>query len=112
MRFEIFVAMREIRAFERRQLACLRTLEDVDIVIQIGLHQAERKPLTLKRLFLLDIASMATVHRRLRRLKQHGVIHQRRCEHDRRNVELTISPRFLKIFERYGELLGALPRSG
>lgn len=112
MRFETFGAMREMRAFEKRHLACLRTPEDIDIVIQVGLHQGERKPLTLKRLFLLDIGSMATVHRRLRRLKQHGVIQQRRCEHDRRNVELTISPRFLKVFERYGELLGALPRSG
>lgn len=100
----IFERLRARTAFERQHLNHLRTLEDHALVHEIGYCQAQGKPLTLKQIFLLDAGSVATVQRRLRRLKQLGVIQQRRSAVDRRAVELTLSPKYQRIFARYGRL--------
>jgi|SRR5579871_5753440 len=93
------------RDFEKRQLHFLRTLEDRDLVCEIGYHQGARMPLTMKQLFLLDVGSVATVQRRLRQLRQLGLIQQRRCRDDARAVELSLSPKMLAVLARYGEVL-------
>jgi DNA-binding MarR family transcriptional regulator len=105
MSFDVFHRLRAIREFEKRQLAFLETVEDLDILVQIGLRQETDAALTLKELLLLGIGSPATVQRRLRRLRQHGVIQQERCPRDRRNVALTVSARFLRTLDRYAEVL-------
>lgn len=107
MASSVFRLLRDMRALEKRHLAFLETLEDRDLVCEIGWHQAEGRPLTLKKLFLLDVGSVATVQRRLRRLRRLGLVVQRRCEHDRRSIELTLSPKLLKLYEKYAELLAA-----
>ena len=103
----VFTTLRSLRAFERRHLAYLRTIEDHDLVLEIGFHQSRRKPLTMKQLFLLDIGSVATVQRRVRRLRHLGILRQRRCKHDRRAIEVRLTPKVLKVFAKYDELLGA-----
>ena len=103
----VFAILRTLRAFERRNLAFLRTIEDHDLVLEVGYHQSRRKPLTMKQLFLLDIASVATVQRRVRRLRHLGVLRQTRCEHDRRAIEVRLTPKVIKVFAKYAELLGA-----
>jgi hypothetical protein len=100
-----FKALRELYDFRRRHLRYLRTLEDVDVVREIGLHQAAGQPLTLKTLFLQGIGSPATIQRRLGRLKRLGVVHQTRAKYDKRNLELTVSPQVWKLYERMGRLL-------
>ncbi len=102
---KIFDKLRSLRAFEREHLALLMTLEDFDLIKEIGYHQEAGVPLTLKLLFLQDIGSVATVQRRLRRLKRLGVVHQRRSEGDRRNVELTISPEICSIYKKAGAII-------
>ena len=99
----VFERLRALTAFEKQHLPELRTLEDHHLIHEIGYHQAKGRPLTLKQLFLLDAGSIATVQRRLRRLKQLGVIAQRRSPTDRRAVELTLSPKFQRAFTRYGQ---------
>jgi DNA-binding MarR family transcriptional regulator len=106
----IFRALRSLREFEKEHFSVLRTLEDYNLVREIGYYQAEGRPLTLKQLFLLDVGSSATVQRRLRRLREAGVIQQRRAAADRRAIELSLSPKFTKTFEKYGELLYAAAR--
>lgn len=101
----VFELLRSLRAFEKRNLQFLRTAEDFDLVREIGYHQERGQPLTLKQLYLLDVASMATVQRRLRRLRQAGAIQQARSVNDARSIELRLSPRVAKAFERYAELL-------
>jgi len=101
----VFERLRALRTFEKQHLGFLRTIEDHDLVREIGFHQAEGKPLTLKQLFLLDVGSVATVQRRLRRLKQLGIVHQHRSALDGRAVELTLTPKCLKLFEKYEPLL-------
>lgn len=100
-----FGRLREIRAFERRNLGFLKTCEDHDLLWEIGWHQAQGKPLTVKQIFLLGLGSVPTVQRRLARLRRLGVIAQQRCEHDRRSVEVTIAPKVLKVFAQYKDLL-------
>ena len=108
----VFERLRALRVFEKQHLGFLRTIEDHNLVTEIGYHQAEGRPLTLKQLFLLDVGSVATVQRRLRRLKQLGIVHQRRADHDGRAVELTLTPKCIKLFEKYETPLRAAKREG
>ena len=64
----------------------------MDLVREIGLHQSEGEPLTLKLLFLKGIGSVATVQRRLSRLRRLGVMHQSKTEHDKRLIKVTLNP--------------------
>lgn len=101
----LFTTLRAMRDFERRELPFLETREDQDLVSEIGYRQAARRPATLKALMLLGAGSVATVQRRLRRLRELRVIEQRRCAHDRRAVEIVLAPKVLKSFARYEDLL-------
>jgi hypothetical protein len=62
---ELFAALKKMREFERLQLPFIRSLIDFDIIIEIGYAQEQKKPLTPKPLFLLNIGSVTTVRRRL-----------------------------------------------
>lgn len=106
---DVFRKLRALKDFEREQLGVLVSVEDHHLVREIGFHQAGRAPLTLKQLFLLNISSVATVQRRLRRLRQLGVLEQRRSLSDRRVVEVMLKPKYVKLFGRYGELMSQTP---
>lgn len=97
----LFERLRAMRTFERQHLEFFSTGEDYYLVAEIGYHQAKSQPLTLKQLFLLDIGSVATIQRRLRRLKALGLVRHRRAKSDRRSVELTLTPKCIQIFEKY-----------
>jgi DNA-binding MarR family transcriptional regulator len=100
-----FARLRTLRSFERRCLAFLKTKEDFDLVQEIGYHEDLGTPLTLKQVFQLGIASVATVQRRLKRLKDHGYVRNSRSTTDRRTVELTVSPKLRRIYDQYAALL-------
>jgi hypothetical protein len=99
--------LRAMRAFERRHLHSLRSLEDRDLVCEIGYHQGHHRPLTLKQIYRLDIGSVATVQRRLRRLRREGCIRHAPSERDHRALEFTLSPKLLQVFDQYEALLAA-----
>ena len=65
----LFAKLRALREFERRHLKQLSTVEDLDLVCEIGFHQEKGQPLSIKQLYLLNLASVATIQRRLRRLR-------------------------------------------
>jgi DNA-binding MarR family transcriptional regulator len=96
-----------LRTFEKQHLDFLGTVEDHHLIGEIGYHQAQGKPLTLKQLFLLDVGSIATVQRRLRRLKELEIVHHRRSPSDRRAVELTLSPKCVRILTKYDTLMSS-----
>jgi hypothetical protein len=104
----LFDRLRTTRAFRRRQLAFLQTQEDHDIILEVGYHQERGAPLTLKHLQFLGIASIPTLQRRLRRLRQTGAVLARRSARDARVIELTLSPRLLRTYARYGELITSI----
>jgi len=84
--------------YRRRHLPFVRTIEDIDLVREIGFHQMTGEPLTLKVLLLTGIASTATVQRRLARLRRLGVVVPQRASHDGRVVKLVLSPETLSLF--------------
>ncbi|MBI2311231.1 MAG: hypothetical protein HYU77_01850 [Betaproteobacteria bacterium] len=104
----IFGDLKRLRRFEQCYLPQLTSLEDFDMVWEIGYHQEQGTPLTLKQLLLLNIAPGATLQRRLRRLLALGVIRKHSSTDDRRSRVLTVSPRTEQVFERYARLLARL----
>lgn len=108
----VFSALRATRAFRRRHLDFLETREDCDVVLEIGFHQERGTPLTMKRLQLLGLASIPTLQRRLRRLRQVGAIVARKSEIDGRAVELVLSPKLMRTYAKYGELIMTLEMNG
>ena len=108
-RMRLFETLRALRAFERQHLDFLATVEDHHLIGEIGYHQAKGKPLTLKRLTLLGVGSIATVQRRLRRLKNLGLVHHRQAAGDRRSVELSLSYKCLRSLAKYSSLMGSKP---
>jgi DNA-binding MarR family transcriptional regulator len=96
-----------MRAFERRHLHHVRTLEERDLIFEIGDHQGAGRPLTLSQIYRLGMGSAATVQRRLRRLRHEGCIRHARSERDHRALEFTLSPKLLHVFDQYAALLAA-----
>jgi hypothetical protein len=107
MKMHVFEYLHQLRTFERRHLPFIRTLEDMNMVFLIGLHQERGIPLTLKHMLSFDIGSAATLERRLARMKRLGIVTQARSELDRRNVELKLSPKSWRLFQRYGTMIAA-----
>ena len=83
----VFDTLRTIRDFERAELAFIRSLEDVDIVREIGFHQEAGKPLTLKDVYSLRLQPSLR---------------------DQRSFELLLIPSALKAYGRYVSLLSEL----
>lgn len=104
----VFAALQQTRGFRRRHFQFIESCEDVDLVVEIGYHQEQGKPLSMKELQLLGVTSVPTLQRKLRRLKQAGVVQTRKSEKDGRAIELVLSPRVLKAYARYGELIRSL----
>lgn len=96
-----FKKLKTIMEYEKARMSHLRANEDFDIVIEIGYHEDIGNALTLKRLLLLEIASIATVQRRVSQLVETGILLRNRCEHDRRSIELGVSESTRKLVERY-----------
>ena len=95
-----FHSLKGASDFRRHHMSFLQTLEDMDLVREIGLYQARGHPMTLKLLFTKGIASVATVQRRLERLRRLGVVEQCKSDSDKRVVHLTLSPSVLKLHRK------------
>ena len=102
---KIFEKLRKLRNFQKHFLPQLNSLADFDIVRGIGYYQHRGTPLNMKALLREVMGADATVQRRLRRLTRLGVVLKRRARRDRRNLELYVSPRILKIYRRKAQLL-------
>jgi len=94
-----FRALKAASDYRRRRLPFLETLVDQDLIREIGYHQAIGHPITLKQLYMHGISSVATIHRRLARLKRLGVVEQARATHDKRIVRLTLTKAALRLHE-------------
>lgn len=102
---KLFAKLRVTRLFRRKHLGLLETREDHDIVQEIGYHEELGTPLTVRGLQLMGITSVPTLQRRMRRLREAGAIVARRSTRDGREVELTLSPKMMRTYARYGELI-------
>jgi len=100
----VFMALRALRALEKRNVPYLRTLEDRDLLCEIGYHQAGGRPLCLKQVLLLGLGSASTVQRQIRRLVQAGAISLMPSRSDGRMLEVTLTPAALRGFATLARL--------
>lgn len=103
----IFTKLQKLRAFEKEHLPFLVTLEDFDIVHLIGLHQERGEPLSLKHLYVEGIGSVQTLTRRLRKLRNDGIVIATQNGTDRRAINLELAPHVHKAYSRYEKLLNS-----
>jgi hypothetical protein len=59
----VFAQLHALSEFRRRHLPFLKTLEDQDLVREIGHYQALGAPMTLKQLLQAGLTSPATLRR-------------------------------------------------
>jgi hypothetical protein len=89
---KIFTDLLNLIELERKYLPFIESLEDRDIATSIGHHEFnEGEPLTLKHLSQLEIGSIATIHRRITRMIELGIIVKRRDKTDGRVFTLHLS---------------------
>jgi DNA-binding MarR family transcriptional regulator len=105
---KLFAALRKVREYERLELPSLKSLIDFDIVIEVGFAHEEGQPLSLKQLFLMELAPRTTIRRRLAKLVKAGVVIRELHQNDRRTTVLTVSTNGHKTFSRYGRTLSKL----
>jgi hypothetical protein len=105
---QLFTALKKIREFQRLQLPFIRSLVEFDIIIEIGHAQEQKRILTPKQLFLLDLGAVTTVRRRLAKLTEQGVVRRLANTKDHRSDVLTLSPACLKVLDRYGAVLAGI----
>jgi DNA-binding MarR family transcriptional regulator len=105
---KLFAALRKIREFERLELFFVKSLIDFDIIIEIGYAQEQDQPLTPKQLFLMNLSSITTVRRRLKRLIDQGIVRRRRNAKDQRSALLTVSSPSLKLLTKYVGVLATV----
>ena len=98
---KLFTGLKKIREFERQHLPFLKSIVDLDIVIEIGYAEEQGQPLSLKQLFLLNVRSRTTVRRKLRRLIDQGIVTRRKHANDQRASLLTISVPTVKVLCKY-----------
>src|ERR1700683_3101922 len=73
----LFAALRKKREFERLQMPFVHSLLDFDVIIEIGFAQEQKRVITPKQLFLLQLGSVSTVRRRLAKLTEQGIVARR-----------------------------------
>ncbi len=78
----------------------VKTYKEFDILIEIGYHQEQNNPLTLKQLLLLEVASQATVRRYLANLLHDGMV-ERSVAADRRSFALKLSSRTIRMMTNH-----------
>ena len=105
---KLFASLRKIREFERLELFFVKSLIDFDIIIEIGYAQEQDQPLTPKQLFLMNLSSITTVRRRLKKLIDQGIVRRRRNANDQRSALLTVSSPSLKLLTKYVGVLATV----
>ena len=78
------------------------------LIIEIGYHQEQGRPLTAKGLLSLKIGAPATVRRRLQGLVRLGLVHKRRVTHDGRIYQLEVDSLVRQTYAKYLKLISRL----
>ncbi len=96
-----FLAKTLFREFERKHLAFVDSLEDLDLIWTIGYAQESGHPVGLKELVLAEFGAASTVQRRLNRLRARGAIFQTASEDDARRVKFFLTQETIQRLEAY-----------
>lgn len=101
----MFQQLRRLQAFTQKNFPCLQSLIDWALIVEIGYYEEQGRPLTMKGLLLLKLGAPATVHRRLQRLADLGLVHKLRANHDGRIFHLELDPAVRMKFAKYLKLV-------
>ncbi len=104
-----FRTLLALRALERRHLPFVKSIHDLDLILEIAVHEQRGKPLTLFPLSISGIASPATIYRRLSRLKALGVIRVSASAKDGRCREVRLDPSIRELYESWWRTLAEEP---
>ena len=104
----MFQQIRRLHAFEHQHFPYLQSPLDSVLISEIGSHQEQGRPLTVKGLLLLKLGAPATVRRRMQRLVGLGLLHKRRVTHDGRIWHLEVDSAVRKTYGKYLKLLSRL----
>lgn len=99
-----FTKLKKIKSV-LNQIPGIKTYKDFDILIEIGFHQEQGDPLTLKQLLLLGITSDATVRRYLNRLVREGMVEKFKSDTDQRTVMLRLSVATIRMLASHLSML-------
>ena len=101
----LFHRLARLVAYERQSLPFVRSTEDRNIVIAIGLAAESGTPIGFKQLALLHLASPSTTTRKVKRLLRGHVIRRITPEHDGRMVRYILTRKTLECFDQYLDLI-------
>lgn len=79
----------------------VKSYKEFDILIEIGYHQEQGCPLTMKQLMLLEVASQATVRRYLGHLVEDGLVKKIVLVNDHRSVVLKLTNSTIKVLANH-----------
>jgi hypothetical protein len=105
---KLFTGLRKLRELQRTHVPFIRGILEYDIVIEIGFAEELGRPITLKRLFLLNISSPSTVRRKLGQLVKEGTIIRQKTEKDQRSSVLSVAAPAVRAFGKYGGSVAAV----
>jgi DNA-binding MarR family transcriptional regulator len=104
----LFHRLARLVAYERQSLPFVRSTEDRNIVIAIGLAAESGTPVGFKQLVLLHLASPSTVTRKVKHLLRGRVIRRVTPEHDGRMVRYVLTKKTLECFDQYLDMIQSL----
>jgi len=104
----LFQNLTKILAYQRNDLPFVRSREDWNIVVAIGLAAEHSAPIGFKQLLLQKVASPSTLTRCLNRLIADKVIYRLVPQHDGRLVTYSLTKNTVAALRRYQRLLRGL----
>ena len=105
---KLFTGLRRLRELQRNHLPFIQSILEYDIVIEIGFAEELGRPITLKRLFLMNISSPSTVRRKLSQLVRDGTIIRQKTANDQRTSVLSVAAPAVRAFGKYGGSIAAV----
>ena len=107
---KIFEKLNSIRAFQRTNMPYLESLEDYDIVCEIGAAQEGGMVFIPKRLIEDNLGAPATIRRRLDRLVKLGIVTKGQGKDDHRTAPLQLTRDAIKAYAKLEKLIERLDK--
>lgn len=103
-----FENLTKMLAHERADFPFVRSRDDWNVIVAVGLAAERKAPIGFKQLLLLQVASPSTLTRCLNRLIAQNIIARAVPPHDGRLVTYRLTTPTLAAFRRYHRLLRSL----
>ena len=100
-----FKLLNNLRVFQRAHMPYLQTLEDYDIVCEVGTAQEAGRPFFAKHLVEDRLGAPATITRRLNRLVKLGIVTRVRDYEDGRMASLRLPADVLKAYGKLAKVI-------